>query len=132
MIVRYATQPALVEEIAADEEWLAEAAAYHLQSAQALPTDVQERYDALAEDDTLPDILWAEMLDAGATYAASVQPDERERIASDYAHYLLAGIDFMTLFSLQMSLWDLLWFGLAITTAWKIMAREPKAEEIQA
>lgn len=132
MIVKYATQPALVEEIAADEEWLAEAAAYHLHAAEALPVDLQERYDALAEDDTLSDALWAEMLNAGATHAASVQADERERIASDYADYLLSGIDFMTLFSLQMSLWDLLWFGLAITTAWKIMAREPKAEEMQA
>ena len=28
-------------------------------------------------------------------------------------------------------LWDVLWFGLAITTAWKMMKREPAAPEVK-
>lgn len=127
MIVMFATEPALAQEIEADGEWLVEAAAFELQASEALPADVQQRYDALAMDDTLPDALWEDMMQAGESYLASVDQDERDRIAADYASYLLSGTDFGTLFSLQISLWDLLWFGLAITTAWKIMAG--KAEE---
>jgi hypothetical protein len=127
MIVMFATEPALADEIEADGEWLMQAAAFELQASEALPADVQQQYDALAEDDTLPDALWEDMLKAGESYLASVDTQERDRIAADYASYLLSGIDFGTRFSLQLSLWDLLWFGLAITTAWKIMAG--KAEE---
>jgi hypothetical protein len=127
MIVMFATEPALAQEIEADGEWLAEAAAFELNASEALPADVQQRYDALAEDDTLPDALWEDMLHAGESYIASADTDERDRIAANYASYLLSGTDFATLLRLQISLWDLLWFGLAITTAWKIMAG--KAEE---
>ncbi len=128
MIVQFATEPALVAEIEADQEWLAQAAAYELQANGGLPADVQQRYDALAEDDTIPDALWNGMLEAGGAHVASLQPEERSRIAADYASYLLSGFDFTTLLVMQMSLWDFLWFGLAIATAWKIMARERQSE----
>jgi hypothetical protein len=132
MIVSFATEPALAEEIEADDEWLAQAAAFDLQASDALPDEVQERYDALAYEDTLPDALWGEMLAAGTAHAASVGPEQRSEIASQYASYLMANIDFLTLLSAQMSLWDLLWFGLAITTAWKIMAgREPTGDQLE-
>ncbi len=128
MIVQFATEPALVEEIQADKEWLAQAAAYELHAKGALPADIQEQYDALADDHTIPDALWYGMLEAGGAHLASLQPEERSRIAADYASYLLSGFDFTTLLAMQMSLWDLLWFGLAIATAWKIMARERQSE----
>ncbi len=127
MIIKFATEPALAEEIAADEEWLAEAAAHELYAIDALPEDVRARYDALADDDTIPDALWADMLAAGAAHLEAAEPEDRDSIAEGYASYLLSGIDFMTLLQMQMSLWDLLWFGLAISTAWKIMAREGSA-----
>ncbi len=128
MIVQFATEPALVEEIEADQEWLAEAAAYQLQAKGGLPADIQQQYDALTDDDTIPDALWLGMLEAGGAHLASLQPEERTRVAADYASYLLSGFDFTTLFVMQMSLWDLLWFGLAIATAWKIMASERQSE----
>lgn len=132
MIVQFATEPALVKEIEADQGWLAQAAAYELQAQGALPADIQQQYEALAEDDTIPDALWNGMLEAGGAHLASVLPEERSRIASNYASYLLSGFDFTTLLVMQMSLWDLLWFGLAIATAWKIMATERQSEDTAA
>ena len=42
--------------------------------------------------------------------------------------------NFIGLVRSQLSLWDVLWFGLAIATAWRIMARhpEPKAGTAEA
>ncbi len=128
LIVQFATEPALVDEIQADQEWLAQAAAFELQANKALPADIQQQYEALADDDTIPDALWYGMLEAGGAHIASLQPEERGRLAANYASYLLSGFDFTTLFVMQMSLWDILWFGLAIATAWKIMARERRSE----
>jgi hypothetical protein len=122
MIVKYSTGPALAQEIQADPEWMAEAALFDLQEVGSLPEDIQAQLDALSLDDTLSDALWANMLAAGADHAAAAGPDERERIAADYASVLVGGVGFMELFRSQMSGWDLLWFGLAVTTAWKIMS----------
>lgn len=128
MIVQFATEPALVAEIEADQEWLSQAAAFELQAKGALPSDIQQQYEALADDDTIPDALWYGMLEAGGTHLASLQPEERGRLAANYASYLLSGFDFTTLLFMQMSLWDVLWFGLAIVTAWKIMAHQREVE----
>ncbi|MGD8699551.1 MAG: hypothetical protein PVJ43_09695 [Gemmatimonadales bacterium] len=122
MIVTFATQPALAEEIEADGEWLAEAAVFDLQSSGALPVEMQQKLEALAFDDTIPDALWLEMLSAGTEHAESVGSEGRAELAAQYASFLLSGTDFMTLLGAQMSLWDLLWFGLAISTAWRIMS----------
>lgn len=131
MIVSFATEPALADEIEADEEWLAEAAVFDLQSSEALPTEIQERLEALAYDDTIPDSLWVDMLMAGKEHAEAVGSDGRAELASQYASFLLSGTDFVTLFNSQMSLWDLLWFGLAISTAWRIMGGRQARQEPQ-
>jgi len=130
MIVAFATQPALAAEIEADNEWLAEAAVFDLQSSGALPDEIQQSLEALAFDDTIPDALWVDMLNAGSEHAEAVGSEGRAELAGQYASFLLAGTDFLTLLGAQMGLWDLLWFGLAISTAWRIMAgkREPEAQ----
>ena len=128
MIVSFATEPALAGEIEADDEWLAEAAVFDLQTSDAFPEEIQQRIEALAFDDTIPDVLWGEMLSAGTEHAEAVGSDGRAQLAAQYASFLLSGTDFMTLLTAQMSLWDLLWFGLAISTAWRIMAGRQKPE----
>lgn len=122
LIIMFATQPALAQEIEADSEWLAEAAAYDLRFTNSFPDEIQQQLDALAFNDTIPDALWEEMLSAGAAHAGAVGGEGRTQLAAGYARVLLSGTDFMSLFSAQLSLWDLLWFGLAVSTAWKIMA----------
>ena len=97
----------------------------------AVPDGIQQELDALAFDDTIPNALWEEMLSAGAAHAEAVGGEGRTQLAASYARALLSGTDFMSLFSAQTSLWDLLWFGLAISTAWKIMAGRPEPEPEQ-
>ncbi len=131
LIVYFAMQPAsLAGEIMDDREWMAQAAAYDLDQRQAFPQSVQQQLAALSFSDTLPDAVWEDMLTAGAEYATNAEPDERERIASAYSMALTSGLPFtQTLFS-SLGLFDLLWFGLAITTAWKIMTSKPEQQAV--
>ncbi len=121
MIIAIGTKPALVQDIQADSTWMAQAALADLRQTETLPAGVQEQLDALSFTDTLPDALWEQMLAAGAAHAAAANPAERERIATGYATALMESVGVMGLFRSQLGLWDLLWFGLAILTAWRIM-----------
>lgn len=131
LIVYFAVQPSsLAGEIMADQEWMAQAAAYDLDQREAFPQPVQAQLAALSFNDTLPDALYEDMLTAGAQYAAEAEPAEQERIASSYSMALTSGLPFtQTLFS-SLGLFDLLWFGLAITTAWKIMTSKHQESEL--
>ena len=121
-ILEFATRPALVGDIQADTAWMAQAAAFELQRTGDLPEDVQRQLDELASGDTISDTLWEEMLAVGAAHADTVGPEERERIAAQFADHIYQRMGFFTLLAGQMTVWDLLWFFLAVTTAWKIMA----------
>jgi xanthosine utilization system XapX-like protein len=134
LILAMGTRPGLVAEIKADSAWLAQAALHDLRTRSALPGDLQEKLQRLSFTDTLPDALWAEMLAASAAHAASLDDTAADRVASDYAEVLLGDASFIGLVRSQLSLWDVLWFGLAIATAWRIMARhpEPKAGTAEA
>lgn len=130
LIVEVTSQPSLAKEIQDDDEWMAQAALYELQSNGALPAELKSRLDALAFDDTIPDALWADMLDVGAAHAAQAGPEKREMIAATYADVLLSSAGFGDLLQSQMTLWDLLWFGLAVTTAWQLLAGRRDEEEL--
>lgn len=129
LIVEVTTRPSLAKEIQADEEWMAQAALYELQANGSLPAEIKTRLDALAFDDTIPDALWADMLAVGSAHAAEAGPEKREAIATTYADMLVSSAGFGDLFQSQMTLWDLLWFGLAVTTAWQLLARGRDEEE---
>ncbi len=132
IIASVTTSPrAVAREVQGDDELMLQAAMFDLHSTEAWPEHVQARLDELGNDDTLPDALWLDMQTAAATHASEAGPEGRERIATAYADRLLGGMTSFALFRAQFGPWDLLWFGLAVATAWRMLrgGGAPAAEE---
>jgi hypothetical protein len=121
LIVTIGTQHQAVLEVEADAELLAQAGLHDLRLTDAMPDPLQERLDALGFNDTIPDALWSDMMAAGTEHATRAGPDEQRRVAAQYADALLENVGLLERLRSQLSPWDLLWFGLAVTTAWRFM-----------
>ncbi len=131
LIVTVGTQRQAVLEVEKDPDLLAQAGLHDLQLADAIPNELQERLDALGFDDTIPDALWSDMMAAGTAHATRSGSEEQGRIAAQYAAALLANVGVLERLRSQLSPWDLLWFGLAVSTAWRFMrggGADPVAE----
>jgi len=121
LIVTVGTQRQAVLEVEADPELLAQAGLHDLRLTDAMPDQLEERLDALGFNDTIPDALWGDMMAAGTDHATGSGPDEQRRVAAQYAEFLLSNVGLFERLRSQLSPWDLLWFGLAVTTAWRFM-----------
>ena len=114
--------PALSREFVLDNE---------IVMAQAFAEDMRagDRFSAqLALDlarykatDTLPPALQARMLDEAQTHMANASQAERERVAATFMTGLVGGEGITSQFAASLSMFDLLFFGLAIATAFKFM-----------
>jgi len=123
---------AIAREITADSSLTVQAAAWHLASEVGWPQEVQVRLDSLGENDTLPDALWADMRSASAVHAAAWTPEESVSVASAYAHAVLGEVGALARLRMQFGPWDLLWFGLAVVTAFRMLRGGSPAPEPQA
>lgn len=131
LIVTVGTQRQAVLEVEKDPELLAQAGLHDLRLTAAIPDGLQERLDALGADDTIPDALRRDMRAVGTAHATRSGSEEQRRIAAQYAGALLANVSVLERLRSQLSPWDLLWLGLAVTTAWRFMrggAADPVAE----
>ncbi len=97
--------------------------AWQMYEAQELSQATLEDVAAtLQAGDTLSDAVWAEMRQQAAVRIARMTPEERQesarKVASGYVNQLgiLGGI------RMQLGPWDLLWFGLAMVTAYQMVA----------
>ena len=124
LILQYVTTPAFTAELRADSTGAAGAAAHALRADSAFPAALQARLDALPLGDTLPDALWSDMVAAGAEHLARLPADERDSYSTAYVDLVRSSIGLPQMFLWQFTAWDLLWFGLAVTTAWG-MLRKP-------
>lgn len=125
LIVAVGARPGLAEAIMEDSSLMAQATTHELRTQDAMPLEIQGKLDALPDGDTLPDDLWGEMVAAGAAHAATLDDAERERIATQFADMFMGQMGFFQMLKGQMGPWDLLWFGLAIVTAFKMMSAAP-------
>lgn len=114
---------ALANELRNDEEVLAGASFWDLEAHGAIPEDIQARLDELGPLDTIPDVLWTDLLQVGRDRLASMSDEERNAFAESFSSALVAGAGMGNRTSWQLSLFDLIWFGLAVWTAWGMMAR---------
>jgi hypothetical protein len=120
-----------VEEIQAEPALMQQAALHELDVAGGMPAPIQAQLAAMSDADTLSDALWMEMLDASAAYVGEAGPAERERIAVQYARLVLGNVGLLEQLQMQLSPWDLLWFGLAVTTAWRLLRGQGRAAATQ-
>jgi hypothetical protein len=123
LIVQRVVAPALAEELGSDSLGAARAAAWELRDAGAFPSPVQAQLDAMGPSDTLSDALWEEMVTAGAAHVANLPAAERDSFAAAYASVVQSNVGLMQMLMWQFSGWDLLWFGLALSTAWGMLKK---------
>ena len=128
LIGEFVLGSAAVDEVLADDELMHQAAALDLRFSNALPPEIQVQYDALAEEDTVPDALWAETLAAGAAHLDTLPEEDRERVANQFAEVALFEAGLLGRIWAQLSLFDLLWAFLAVSTAWGMMKGQQEPE----
>lgn len=131
LIVLVAQKPLMVDEVLADRRLMAQAATYDLDQRHAFPDSVQAWLDSLVPGDTLPDTLAQQMFIGGFARADTATRAERRQMAERYVGVVLAEIPFFDRLSWQLSAWDLLWFGLAISTAWRMLNPPRTAVQVE-
>src|ERR671919_736810 len=94
-----------------------------LEHGETLSPEVNQRLVALAED-TVPDALYATMQVEAQARMDAAPAAERERVAKQAVTMVMGSLSLPDQFMATLSLFDLLWFFLAIGTAWKIMRSE--------
>ncbi len=130
LIQSFITRPAFEQTLRDEPEAVGAAAAWQLREKHAFPSEVQAGLDALSETDTLPDTLWTAMVAAGQSHADSLSEAERSDLASEYATVVAARVGVWEQLRWGFSFYDLLWFGLAVSTAWGML--KPRGNEAPA
>jgi short subunit fatty acids transporter len=112
---------AIAGAIVEDEDFLTEATIYYMIDEGGFSEETQAAYDAIAEGDTLPVALTDQMVAQAQTRVATMSEDERHGVARWYAESAIGSMGLSDRIMSQMSGWDLLWFFLAISTAYGMM-----------
>ena len=97
--------------------------AFSAQVSEALDQDIQAELDAMAPEDTLSDAVWVAMQTAGAGHLDAATAEEKTRIADQYARMIVASVGPVGMLRAQLTPWDALWFFLALSTAWGLLAQ---------
>jgi hypothetical protein len=129
LIVEIGAPSQLQSEIMADSSLLAQAVFIDMIAHEELPPEVLEGFEAVDEDEVLPDSLVSRIHEAVAERSAGMSYQEKDSIAAFYAHVAIADLGFVERILATMSAWDLLWFFLAIGTAWKLTTVTATREE---
>ena len=120
MTVRAVGMPAAQEMMTGDSELLTQAFAWDMRQRENYSPEINQALVRLG-DDTIPDGLWGRML-AEATVRRDAAPaEEQERVAKGYVTAVFGAVSFTEQFGASLSLFDFLWFFLAIGTAFKVM-----------
>lgn len=112
-------------EVLTDDELMAQAAAVDLQFSGGFSDEVQVRYDAIPDGDTISDALWADMVSEGTQHLETLSPEEREIMAAQFTGFAFAEAGLLGRVTAQMGPFDLLWAFLAVSTAWGMMKPRP-------
>lgn len=116
-----------VEEIEASPDLMTQAAAFELRTSEGWSDSVSSELSVIGETDTLTDQLWETMIAEAAAYAEATSPEHRTEMAQAFADAVVGEVGLFERVQSQLSLFDLLWFGLALTTAWRMLiGREEK------
>ncbi|MEN8376052.1 MAG: hypothetical protein ABFS34_11440 [Gemmatimonadota bacterium] len=118
----------LEDAILEDEDWMAQVVIDDMLVERSFSVETLEGYDAaVAAEDTLSDALWERMVSEARTRTATLSDEERAAVASEFARQAIGSLGLVERIQAQMSGWDLLWFFLAVSTAFGMMkASEPE------
>jgi len=123
LMVTVGSTGAVATAILGDEDWMKGGLAWEMYSDDALPDEITRELDAtLAAGDTISDVLWSRMLDAAGPRFAQLNEEEKQELAQAQAGNLIAQLGVVGGVLVQVGPWDLLWFGLAVVTAFQMVA----------
>jgi len=124
LIGEFVLQNSTIDDVLADEELMVQAVTMDLQFNGGFPEDVQVRYDAIPDGDTISDALWEEMVLAASPHLGALSEDERIGLTEQFTGFAFAQVGLLGRVSAQMGPFDLLWVFLAVSTAWGTMKQE--------
>lgn len=100
---------------------LAQAFALDMREGERFSPELSIELAALSHTDSLPVPIQTKMLDEAQTRMANSPEAERVRVATGFTHKMMDELALSGQFGMALSFYDLLWFGLAVVTAFKIM-----------
>jgi|RhiMethySRZTD1v2_1073278.scaffolds.fasta_scaffold287835_3 hypothetical protein len=121
LIQQFVTGPDVESSLMDPEDRHTRASAWRLDETKGWPPSIQSRLDGMSESDTLSDAMWAEMRAVADSHSARLSEDDRNRLISEYRTAMLSSFGPWEQLRASFSLWDILWAGLAVSTAWKMM-----------
>ncbi|HXF96407.1 MAG TPA: hypothetical protein VNI61_09935 [Gemmatimonadales bacterium] len=116
-----ATASSAHQEIVADQEALTHAFLLDMRTGESFSPEVNAELAQLGPRDTVPDLLWGSMMAEARQRMDGAPPQERERVARAMVTQIVGGMSITEQFMATLSLFDALWFFLALGTAWKFM-----------
>lgn len=127
LLHEYVVKPAVVESLKQEEGAAVYATAFFMRSDSSFTPPVQEELNAVAEGDTISDDLWSRMMAEAQARVDALPADGKDSAALAYAELSLASVGWMEQARWHFSAFDALWFLLAVSTAWSMLAK-PKEE----
>ncbi len=119
----------IAREILANPQSMEGAVAWQMYEARELDPATLDSIDAaFAARDTISDRLWATMRQQSTVKIQAMNAGDREAVAKIAARNSLRQMGLMNGVMAQFTGWDLLWFGLAIATAYRMLT-QAKVEE---
>lgn len=109
------------EEIIDDPETLTQAFLIDMRGRESFSAEVNTQLARLGQQDTVPDDLWATMMAEAGERMQAAPATERERVAQSAVTQIMGSLTLTDQFVGTLGLFDLLWFFLAIGTAWKML-----------
>lgn len=128
LIVQFAVIPNLSKEIAGDSVAMRNAVFLAMAADSVLPGTLQAEWDAIPFGDTLPDELAGRLEQAAEERIAGMDQGARDSVAKRYARAIVGDAGLVERLRSQLSVFDILWFLLAIGTAWQLTSAAPKQQ----
>lgn len=102
-------------------EFLVQAFAHDMRAKERFSPELSIQLAGLSTTDSLPEPLATKVLEEAQARMDNAPPEERARVATMFTQTILGAVDLTGQFTASLSLFDFLWFGLALATAFKIM-----------
>jgi hypothetical protein len=129
LMQEYVIKPAVIESLAQEDDAAMYATSYTMRNDSSFSPAVQAELNALAELDTVPDALWAQMMAEAQGAVDSMPQPARDSAALAYAQLSMASVPWLQQALWNLSPFDALWFLLAVSTAWGMLVK-PKEESV--
>ncbi len=129
LIVEIGSRTTFTDEVVADSELLSQAVFIDMIEQEEVPADLLAAIEGLGEEEYLPDSLMAQIQATVEERLAAMDDAEKQAVAEQFVQMAVGDLGFVDKMLATMSGWDLLWFFLAVGTAWKLTTPTVREEE---